>query len=93
VDFQEYNPWDEYLADLKSDIKSQKANDRTIMSYVVSASTDVTYYSENGYDYAGLLCSFSSREGLKVNSTDRQFLLRKSESGHWKILGWKMIDD
>jgi hypothetical protein len=92
-DFQAYNPWDTYLVDLKGDIKTQRDSDRTIMSYVVSASTDVVYYSEDGADYAGLLCSFNYREGLKVNTTDRQFLLRKNENGHWKILGWKMVDE
>jgi hypothetical protein len=93
ADFQQYNPWDTYFDDLKSDIANQKKSDRSIMSYTVSSSTDVNYYSQDGYDYAGLLCSFSYREGLTVNSTDRQFLLRKNENGHWKILGWKLVDE
>ena len=85
---------EDYLNDLRSEIVSMKQSDSTISGYVLSASVDVEEFVENGYSCARLYCTFSVKQGPKgtVRSME-QFVLRKDEDGHWKILGWDLVEN
>jgi hypothetical protein len=85
----ENNPWESYLDDLRVDVNSYRNKDYVMTSYLVSNSTDVIYFSEEGSDYARMHCLFTLRRGTEFFSLDHQFLLRKGEQGRWKILGWQ----
>lgn len=80
---------EQYLADLRKDVKQMKQQELVISSYATSASTDVFYFSQDGYDWARLYCSFTMRKGTELGSSNQVFVLRKDENGHWKIYGWK----
>lgn len=85
---------EEYLADLRNEIADMKKNKWTISSYVVSSSLDVENFTENGYSCARLYCTFNIKQS--TNGTSRsmeQFVLRKDDTGHWKILGWELVED
>lgn len=85
---------EDYMKDLRTEIADMKNNDCTISGYVLSASVDVEEFVENGYSCARLYCTFSIKRGK--NGTVRsmeQFVLRKDEDGHWKILGWELVDE
>lgn len=85
---------EDYMNDLRTEIASMKENNYTITGYVLSASVDVEEFMEDGYSCARLYCTFSIKQG--TNGTTRsmeQFILRKDEDGHWKILGWDLVTE
>ncbi len=85
---------EDYMADLRSEIASMKKSNYTISSYVLSASVDVEEFVENGYSCARLYCTFNVKQGTSgtVRSME-QFILRKDDDGHWKILGWDLVEE
>ncbi|MCL2253955.1 MAG: hypothetical protein FWC09_05860 [Lachnospiraceae bacterium] len=93
LELMEENPWNLYLDNLQYDIEANRKKGLTISSFIVSSSTDVKYYTEDGLDYAGLHCLFTLRSGTDLLSVDHQFLLRKDEGGRWRILGWQVFDE
>lgn len=86
---------EQYIEDLKQDISKMKKEKYTIASYEVSASTDVEYFSQDGYSCARLYCTFNLRKGGATGRAPslERFLLRKDEAGHWKIMGWELVED
>lgn len=86
-------PEEIYIQSLKEDIASMKKSEYVVSSYSVSASTDVDYFKDDGYEWARLHCVYGIRKGTSLGSTKEQFLLRKDSEGYWKIYGWKLVVD
>lgn len=86
---------EQYIEDLKLDISKMKQEKYTIASYEVSASTDVEYFTQDDYSCARLYCTFNIRKGGATGRAPslERFLLRKDEAGHWKIMGWELVED
>lgn len=84
----ENNGWGEYIISLRAAIDEFKDNEITISTYLVSASTDVDKFPEDGYEFARLHCIYTLKQGNYKQDVDQVFLLRKDEEGHWKIYGW-----
>lgn len=85
---------EDYLNDLNSEIADMKKGKYTISSYVLSASTDVYYFTENGYSCARMYCTFNVKQGTNgTTASMEEFVLRKDEDGHWKIYGWDLVED
>ena len=82
---------EQYLAALKMDIASWKNDKKVISSYSVSSSTDVQEYSYGGYEWAQLYCIYSIRMGTNMAPVQEHFIMRKDSAGHWKILGWELV--
>lgn len=82
--------WTLYLGNLKSEIATKRSQEYAIMSYTVSASTDVTYFTKNQYECASLYCTYNIRNGAKPGTVKELFILRRDDKGHWKILGWDL---
>ena len=83
---------EQYLSALKMDIESWKQDKKVISSYSVSSSTDVQEYSYGGREWAQLYCIYSIRMGTNVAPIQEHFIMRKDERGHWKILGWELVE-
>lgn len=83
----------QYIEDFKWDINNFKEQGIVISSYAVSASTDVYYFTQDGDDFARLYCSFTLRKGTHLESSNEVFVLRKDDSGHWKIYGWTLDEN
>ena len=86
---------EQYMQDLRNDIAEMKGKKYTIASYEVSASTDVEYFTQGEYSCARLYCTYYLRQpnsGTRVASLER-FVLRQDQDGHWKILGWELVED
>lgn len=83
---------EQYLNALKADIDSWKADKKVISSYSVSSSTDVQEYSFGGYEWAQLYCMYSIRMGTNIAPVQERFLMRKDAVGHWKIVGWELVE-
>lgn len=85
--------WNRYLTDLKSEIATKRSQEYAIMSYSVSASTDVTYFEKDGYECASLYCTYNIRNGANPGSVEELFILRRDANGHWRILGWDLSEE
>lgn len=83
---------EEYMQNLISDIASMQKQGYVISSYSTSSSTDVDYFTEDGFEWARIYCGFSIRKGTTIISTNERFLLRKDRDGHWKIYGWELVE-
>lgn len=83
----------QYIEDLRWDVNQMKEQEIVVSSYAVSASTDVDYFEQDGYEWAKLYCSFTLRQGTALGVTNEVFVLRKDEEGHWKIYGWMVAEE
>ncbi|MGN0157044.1 MAG: DUF6715 family protein [Lachnospiraceae bacterium] len=92
-ELRENKSQEEYLADLKSEITIFQENDYAISDYATSVSTDVDFYSVDGYSFARLYCTYYIRVKTSMKSLNEVFLLRKDENDHWKIYGWQPVVD
>ena len=81
-------PEEVYLMALKSEIAAFKDQSIVISSYATSASTDVDYFTQDGFQWARLQCAYNIRQGTQMGAIREVFLLRKDDQGHWKIYGW-----
>lgn len=88
-----YKTYEDYILDLKSDIAIYNQNGWTVSSYAPSASTDVFYFSEDGYEWARLYCIYTIKSGREYKNITEVFVLRKDENSHWKIFGWDKVDE
>lgn len=85
---------EQYMQDLREDIVEMKGQQLTVASYEVSSSTDVEYFTQDEHSCARLYCTFYLKQqgGGRVPSQER-FVLRQDGDGHWKILGWELVED
>ena len=83
---------EQYLSALRMDIESWKNDKKVISSYSVSSSTDVQEYSYGGFECAQLYCIYSIRMGTNIAPVQEHFIMRKDSAGHWKILGWELVE-
>ena len=83
----------QYIEDLRWDINQFKEQEIVISSYAVSSAADVDYFSQDGFDWAKLYCSFTLRQGTQLGVSNEVFLLREDEQGHWKIYGWTLAEE
>ena len=84
---------EQYIANLRWDVNQFKEQEIVVSSYATSSSTDVDFFSQDGYEWARLYCTFTLRQGTGLKVTNEVFILRKDEEGHWKIFGWKMEEE
>ncbi len=80
---------EDYLKDLKSELKTFKDNDYAIVNMYTSQSTDVDFFEVEGRECASLYGTFSIRTDSGTQLLQDIFILRKDENGHWKIYGWQ----
>lgn len=85
------NPEREYLEDLKTEIEEYQSLKKTIMSYVIEKSSSVEKSTVEGKEYATILATYLVKEGTSYEKTYEEFMLREDEKGHWKILGWRLV--
>lgn len=84
---------EQYFHNLNWDISNMKEQNLTISSYSVASSTDVTYFEQDGYEWARLNGAFTLRSGREVDICKEVFVMRKDADGHWKIYGWKKLEE
>lgn len=85
-------PYEDYLWDLRADIRFYNTNGYTISSYSPSNSTDVEYYTKDGYEWAKLYCVYTIKSGKYYDHINEVFVLRKDANSRWKVYGWEEID-
>ena len=92
-DLLAYNDWSHQLIELKEDIDYYKTNEIQINNYTIPASTDVEYFSEDGYQFARLYCTYYLVTKNVTQTVNEVYLLRKDEQEHWKIYGWDLAEN
>ena len=91
-ELQENNDEDTYLIRLQGEVQNYKDNKRKITSVSLAPSTNVDYYSVDGYSFARISCGYTMTENGKKTSTVMVYLLRRDDSRRWKIYGWETAD-
>ncbi len=87
------NEVDNYLLQLKTDVKRFKDAKRRISSISVASSTNVDFFSQDGFDFARIYCGYVVKESTGQSVMEgRVYLLRRDEERHWKIYGWESAD-
>lgn len=86
------NPEGEYLEDLRADVEEYKELKKTIISYVIQKSSSVKESTVEGKKYATIIVTYMLREKSDYVKSYEEFVLREDEDGHWKILGWKLLE-
>ena len=84
---------DQYLLNLRTVIANYKEEKRTISSFSVSSASDVDYKEMDGYQWAHLMAIYTIKTNHQFGTTKEDYLLRKDPQGHWKIYGWRVIED
>ncbi len=87
-----YKTHEDYILDLNADIAFYKENGYKISSFAPSASTDVEYFEQDGYEWARLWCVYTIRASKSTKPIQEVFILRKDEKSHWRIYGWKLVE-
>lgn len=83
-----------YAAQLRREVEQKKEDGFTIQNYVVASKDDVIFFSDaEGFECAGLECMFTIMNGPIRQTLIYDFILRKDETGRWKIFGWMPKDD
>ncbi len=83
-----------YLLKLKEEIKGFKDAKRRITGISVASSTNVDFFSDDGFDFARIYCGYTIRESSgQIHTEGRVFLLRRDADRHWKIYGWDSADN
>ncbi len=84
---------EEYIEDLKKDILEFNAKGIVVSGYSLSSSTDVEFFSQDGFEIARLYANYRLRQGSGYVYTTEVFILRKdADDGHWKIYGWDVVE-
>lgn len=87
------NDWSKYIMKLQEEISSYKEKSVRVSSYSLPASTDVDFFSEDGFSFARMYCTYVLVRGNAKQTIDEVFLLRKDSDGHWKIYGWDLAEN
>lgn len=88
-----YQEEDIYVRDLKTEIANFAASDTVLSHVALSASTAVDYYMYNGRECAQIRCIYTMRQKTNLVTVKEIYVLRKDDSGRWKILGWTPAED
>ena len=88
-----YQSEDLYIQDLKAEIASFQAADTVLSHVALSSSTAVDYYTYNGRECAKIRCIYTLRQKTKLMTIKEDYILRRDDSGKWKILGWASAED
>lgn len=93
-DLQAINEIGTFVAKMKEEVGAFHEAQRRISNIAIASSTNVDFFSEDGFDFARTYCGYSISEGGKSKMLEgRVYLLRKDENKRWKIYGWANAND
>ena len=89
----DYQSEEMYIEDLRAEIAAFAASDTVLSHVALSSSTAVDYYTYNGRECAQIRCIYTMRQKTGLMTIKEVYVLRKDDSGRWKILGWTPAED
>lgn len=84
---------EQYIMNLNSVISNYKEQKRIISSFSVSNASDVEYYDFKGDKWARLMAVYTIKTDHVFDTSKEEYLLRKDPEGHWKIFGWRVMEE
>ncbi len=85
--------FDDYIAQLHADISVFEQGNITIYESEVTPATDVEYFTHDGYECARLNCVYTLKSGTYYQTSKEVYIMRKDENGHWKIMGFALVEE
>ena len=89
----DYQSEEMYIEDLKAEIAAFAGSDTFLSHVALSSSSAVDYYTYNGRECAHIRCIYTMRQKTGLMTIKEVYVLRKEDSGRWKILGWMPAED
>lgn len=89
-EFRNNTPEEVYLKDLYSEIAAWNKAERKITNFLLVDEDMEEQWEADGRSYANVYVDYYTLDDRKSSQT-RNYLMRKSEDGKWKILGWKYV--
>lgn len=86
-----HNSEEQQFERLKKDIALYNEKKQKFVSYSLEESSQIQYNTEDGKDYAKTTATLNITVGSTAVFVEQEYLLRKDESGKWKILGWQTV--
>ena len=93
ADLLEINDADSNLLQLKAEIASFKNDKKRMTSVSVAKSVNVDTFTEDGYDFARIQCTYNVVAGGSSTPVSTIYLLRRDENRRWKIYGWDLAEN
>ena len=93
LELQQNNLLDSYLTNLKAEIISFKKEGRTMTSAAVAASTNVDFFTDDGFDFARIHCGYGVMENNISKAVKVVYLLRRDANRKWRIYGWDYAEN
>ena len=90
---QENNPLESYMTNLKAEVLSFKKAGRAMTSAAVAASTNVDFFTDDGYEFARIHCGYGIMENNVSKAAKVVFLLRRDANRKWRIYGWDYAEN
>ncbi len=87
------NEWGAHIIGITQEIEGFRKDSKKLTGCAVASSTDVFYFEEDGYSFARIPCNYTVLKGTDYVTTMHMYLLRKDETGHWKIYGWTLAEN
>ncbi len=88
----EHNKYGAFMKRLEAEIASYKAAKKTIINYQINSNQSVQYWWNEDRECASIMVVLNMN-GKTLNQVYEKFILRKDNSGQWKILGWQLADE
>lgn len=82
----------DYLATLWQEVTEYQEASRTVTGYAVENASDIVYFTDDKKECARVCATFTLHDGEVYNKTAEEFIVRKDSDGHWKIVGWRLMD-
>jgi hypothetical protein len=73
-------------------VEQYQLSGKIVTSYAIDAADNMITWKEDGVEYARILMTFTTQEDTTFNRTYEEFLLKKDDQEHWKILGWRLAE-
>lgn len=88
----EINDEADNLLQLKAEVSSFREQEKKILSTSVASSANVDTFTEDGFEFARIYCTYSVMEKGKSGYVRMVYLLRRDENRRWKIYGWESAE-
>ena len=88
-----YQSREAYVENLKAEIAAFEAAETVLSHVALSSSTAVEYYTYQGRECAQIRCIYTVRQKTDLMTIREIYVLRKDDTGKWKILGWTPAED
>lgn len=82
-----------HLLQLKAEITSFQEDSKKITAASVASSANVDTFTEDGYDFARIHCTYTVVADGQSNLVDMVYLLRRDGNRRWKIYGWDLAQN